>query len=250
MRRELTVNGLPVRAFVSDADVEGLLVPLLEEIGRAHERAEAERGAGARAVVFLAAPPGSGKSTLAALLEALSEEGASPLPLRALGMDGFHYPNAYLDSHHLGDDPARPTLRQVKGAPETFDLAALAGRLRTVRGSTGPVRWPGYSRVLHDVVPDALLADRSVILVEGNYLLLDEPGWRDLGELCDLSVYLEADEGVLRERLVGRKVAGGMPRAEAEEFYLRSDGPNVRRVVEGSLPASVTLRLAPERPEA
>ena len=47
----------------------------------------------------------------------------------------------------------------------------------------------------------------------------------------------------LRERLVGRKLAGGLSLADAEAFYDRTDGPNVRRVLEESLPANLTLMM-------
>lgn len=244
MRRELTVNGLPVTAEFADEDVEGALVPLLRRVARADAERRSRADGSARTVVLLAAPPGSGKSTLACLLEGLSREAAGCVPVSPVGMDGFHYPNAYLDAHHLGDDPALPTLRSVKGAPETFDVRALASKLDQTRRTFGAVLWPAYSRLAHDVVPDAISVADEVVLVEGNYLLLDEPVWRDLRASADLTVLLSADEGLLRERLVGRKVAGGMARADAEAFYRASDGPNVRRVLTGSLPADLTLELS------
>ena len=229
MRRELTVNGLPVTASFADEDVEGALLPLLRDIARSDAARRACDDGSGRTVVLLAAPPGSGKSTLAALLEGLSHE-AGLVPLCSAGMDGFHFPNAYLDAHGL---------RSVKGAPETFDLAALTKKL-----AAGTVLWPSYSRVAHDVVPDSLAVTGEVVLVEGNYLLLDEPRWRDLRRWADLTVFLRADEGLLRERLVARKVAGGMARPDAEAFYEASDGLNVRRVLARSLPADVTLLLS------
>lgn len=226
MRRELLVNGLPVTAEFADEDVAGALVPLLRRIAAA--------GGVARTIVLLAAPPGAGKSTLAALLDELSREVEGAVPVCPVGMDGFHFCNAYLDAHGL---------RQVKGAPETFDVRALAEKIAETRRSEGAVRWPAYSRVTHDVVPDALEVTGEVVLVEGNYLLLDEPIWRDLRNLADLTVFVRADEKLLRERLVARKVAGGLSHAEAEAFFAASDGPNVRRVLVGSLPADVTLEL-------
>ena len=237
MRRELTVNGLPVAAEFADADVAGTLVPLLRRIVAAHVRRARDAGAFApsRTIVLLAAPPGAGKSTLAALLEELSYEVEGAVPLQSVGMDGFHFCNVYLDAHGL---------RSVKGAPETFDVRALAEKIAETRRSTGAVRWPAYSRVAHDVVPDSLEVTGEVVLVEGNYLLLDEPCWRDLRLLADLTVFLCADGGLLRERLVARKVVGGMSREGAEAFYVSSDGLNVRRVLSGSLPADVTLSLS------
>ena len=235
MRRELRVNGLLVAAEFADADVDGVLASLLRRIAAVCVERTGDVGAPARTVVLLAAPPGAGKSTLAALLEELSCAVEGAAPLQSVGMDGFHFCNAYLDAHGL---------RSVKGAPETFDARAFVEKIAETRRSTGEVRWPAYSRVAHDVVPDALEMAGEVVLVEGNYLLLDEPCWRDLRPLADLTVFLRADEGLLRERLVARKVAGGMSRVDAEDFYEASDGPNVQRVLTGSIPADVTLSLS------
>lgn len=257
MRRELVVNGFPVVAEFADKDVEEALVPLLRSIAHADEKRKAHAGceqcvngaidavapAVARTIVLLAAPPGSGKSTLAALLQELSREFDGCVPIEAVGMDGFHFPNVYLDTHHLGDAPTAPTLRSVKGAPETFDVSALASKLEETRRLTGAVLWPAYSRTTHDVVADALAVTGEIVLVEGNYLLLDEPAWRDLRAWADLAVFLGADEELLHRRLVERKVTGGMLRADAEAFYAASDGPNVKRVLAGSLPADITLHL-------
>lgn len=243
MRRKVMVNELPVTAEYHDEDVAEALVPLLRAVADA-DAARRRRGDAARTIVLLAAPPGSGKSTLAALLEGLAPEVPGAVALCAVGMDGLHYPNAYLDAHHLGGGASRPLLRAVKGAPETFDVESLAEMIERTRRSSGAIRWPGYSRRLHDVRPDALEVTGEVVLVEGNYLLLDEPRWRDLSNFADLTVFLRADEGMLRSRLVGRKVAGGMARADAEAFYESSDAPNVRRVLRESLPADLTLEIA------
>lgn len=243
MHRDLLVNGLPVSVALSDEEVSGVLLPLLRRIVDVRGSRERNSDGSVRTVVFLAAPPGAGKSTLAALLGELSRDVPGSVPLCPVGMDGFHFPNAYLDSHHVGDDPSLPRLRSVKGAPETFDVRALGEKIEETRRSPGAVRWPAYSRLEHDVVPDSLVVEGDVVLVEGNYLLLDEPCWRDLRSLADLTVFLHADEGLLHERLVARKVAGGMSRAVAESFFRASDGPNVRRVLDHSLPADVALEV-------
>lgn len=44
-------------------------------------------------------------------------------------------------------------------------------------------------------------------------------------------------------RLVGRKLAGGLSQADAEAFYERTDGPNVRRVLDGSRSADFMLEM-------
>ena len=90
------------------------------------------------------------------------------------------------------------------------------------------------------------MVSAPIVLVEGNWLLLDEEPSLGLSRLCDCTVSLRADEAVLRERAIGRKVRGGASRAEAEAHYERSDGPNIRRVLEASRPADLTMELLPD----
>ena len=48
--------------------------------------------------------------------------------------------------------------------------------------------WPGYSRFTHDVVPDKFRvhASANVVIVEGNYVLVNRGPFAGLPELFDL----------------------------------------------------------------
>lgn len=276
---DVEVNDQLVAASYRTADVERVLLSLLDEAARlerersarmaaSHPAASASEAgsssrsaagshqrlfssnakeldpAAARTIVFLAAPPGAGKSTLAAVLERLAQSQPGMPRAQAVGMDGFHHTNMYLDRHKLDCPDGKPvSLRSIKGAPETFDVEGFAHALHETRVSSDPVQWPAYSRVAHDVVADGPIVSAPIVIVEGNYLLLDEGPWRDLAELCDLSIFVEADEAMLRERLVARKVRGGLSRTEAERFFEQSDGKNVRRVLAHRRPADITMTL-------
>lgn len=228
---QVVVNGLPTSVVVDHHVVDEILVPMLESVVDSGSRQE---GA-ARRFVFLAAPPGTGKSTLAAVVE----HRAAHLDLDAVGIDGFHHPNSYLRAH--GRDADGVVLADVKGAPETFDVARLQRFLAA--SATRTLRWPIYDRVTHDVIPDARLVDTTLVLLEGNWLLLDEPGWRDLSAHSIYNVFIDADPALLRERLIERKVRGGLDLASATRFYERSDRPNVDRVLENTNRSKVDLLL-------
>lgn len=245
---QLVVDGRSATATYHTADVERVFLPLLDRLSRVHtercHQARQEGSAGQRTVVLLAAPPGAGKSTLAATLEHLAAREPGFPRVQALGMDGFHYPNSYLETHCATlSSGEKVSLRSIKGAPETFDVQALIERLRKVRDTRVPVTWPAYSRVIHDVVPDARIVDAPIALIEGNYLLLDEEPWRELAALCDFTIFIDADRALLRERLIARKMRGGMAREDAEAFFSSSDGKNVTRVFEARRPADECLQL-------
>lgn len=218
---EMIVNGLPQKIRYNADTVEHLFLPLLRRL------TEMQRAEARRILVFLAAPPATGKSTLAQFLEQLSRTEEGLTPVQALGMDGFHYPNRYLAAHTILRDGEEIPLTSIKGAPETFDVPALAAKLSAAREER--VTIPVYDRRIHDVVPDAVTADAPILLVEGNWLLLDEETWRDLRTLADYRLRIDAAPELLRDRLIARKVQGGSTAEDAAAFYEASDAPNILR---------------------
>lgn len=227
----LTVNGLSQRITYDAHGVEDLLAPLLREwIAKTDDDG--------RHYAFMAGPPGTGKSTIAVLLERHFGN-----DLQCLGIDGFHYPQEILDSTTVLDSDGREvSLASIKGAPETFDVAGMQRLL--ARSYSEDVRWPLYDRKLHDVVAEGPTVTAHHVLLEGNWLLLDEDPWRDLRRHAEVTIFISAPPATLKDRLVNRKVAGGLSHPEAEAFYWRSDGPNVERVLSRSRLESVDLLLA------
>ena len=189
-----------------------------------------------RGLVGIAGPPGSGKSLLAAWLAAAA---------KALGweefaffsLDGYHLPNAVLENRMGADADGNPvSLRKLKGTPQTFDAARLLADLRALKhvprsgGDRRERRLPGYSRVLHEPAPDRIRIspDARWVLVEGNFLFLDVPPWREMRELFDRKVYLDAEDEVLAARLARRHAAAGRDAEWIQEHFRRTDGPNIR----------------------
>lgn len=231
---QLVVNGLKATVNVDEHLVDDIMIPALEALAGAEQ--------GTRRFVFLAAPPGVGKSTLAAVLE----QRAAHLDLETIGIDGFHYPNTYLDTHDVPGDGTPVSLRSVKGAPETFDVATL-GRYLTESASQ-ELAWPIYDRNLHDVVAAGRTIRAPLVLIEGNWLLLDEPRWRDLSDHSSFNIFIDADAELLSQRLIERKMHGGLDRACAVEFFETSDRPNIERVLRNTdrRKVDLTLRLNPD----
>lgn len=182
----------------------------------------------ARRFVALAGPPAAGKSTLVeGLASALGPEAA------VLPMDGYHLDNAVLDVRGQ---------RARKGAPWTFDVGGLARDLDRLRADDGPVLVPVFDRALdlsrgaaREIGPEA-----RIVLVEGNYLLLDEAPWSGLR--WDLTVALAVPKAVLEARLVQRWLDHGHSLDAARARAQDNDLPNARAVLEGSRPADLVVR--------
>lgn len=188
-------------------------------------------GTGRRIVVALAGPPGAGKSTLSArLLAALPQGEAALVP-----MDGFHFDNAVLDA--MG-------LRNRKGAPGTFDCAGLAATLRRIRSGEGDVVVPLFDREADLARAGAAIipADARLILVEGNYLLLDRTPWSELAPLFDLTIFIDVPMAELEHRLLARWTDLGRSEEAARAWVEGNDLANVRLVIEGSRQADILWR--------
>jgi len=195
-----------------------------------------------RLMVAVAGPPGSGKTAFATILVAVINAAADDEVAVLVGLDGWHYSNDYLETHFIERDGERILLRRIKGAPETFDVAAAYGCLAQMRGG-GQVSFPLYSRRLHEPVPAGgmVVSSHRIVVVEGNYLLLDEEPWRRFHELFDVRVFISASLDTLVEGLRERHRRGGKP-AEATEQHMRQvDVPNIRRVLSGAAQAHLLV---------
>ena len=172
-----------------------------------------------RLLLGITGGPGAGKSTFAArMVRELAEKGVAAV---AVPMDGFHLPQADLDSLGLAD---------VKGAPSTFDRAALEALLDELREPNSTVHAPAYSRELHAVVPDAITVtpDTQIVLVEGNYLGF----WPSVRDKFDEIWKLEVPWEIARERLIARRIATGRDRDEAVAWVDRVDAANALLVLD------------------
>jgi pantothenate kinase len=198
---------------------------------------EARAGSGSgsgRVIVALAGAPGSGKSTLAdKLIGRLNAR--QPGLAAVLPMDGYHYDDLYLV-------PAG--LRPRKGAPHTFDVGGLYHTLKRLRARDEPeVAVPVFDRQIEIARAGARLipADVAVIVVEGNWLLLDQTPWDRLRPMFDVTAMVDVPEHVLRARLRGRWERLGLTEPEIAAKLEENDLPNGRLVRDASVAAEFRL---------
>ena len=229
------INGLQEEVKFSSETVEKVFKPFLRKLGELHAMMDR------KVVAYIAAPPGTGKTALCQFLEKISREDKFLTPVRALGMDGFHYDSEYLKQNKIEIDGKEILLNDIKGAPETFDVDTLQFKLREVRQEG--TNWNIYDRTIHDVVHNVLSVEDEIILLEGNYLLLKDSHWTNIRALADYTVFIKTAPEFLKERLISRKVQGGLSREDAEKFYFASDSKNVERVLKNSAKANETWEL-------
>jgi hypothetical protein len=220
--------------------IEGVHRPILALLN-----ARASRAVG-RWIVFLAGPPGSGKTTLAALWSVLAREDPRMLPLQPLPLDGFHYRNERLARTIIRREGHDMHLNSLKGSPETFDVVRIRSAIEAVRAGK-EVFWPFYDRKLHDPVENAIrVTDRGIILIEGNYLLLDESGWRDLMAYADYTIFIESTVDTL-DSILERLQRGGKRNDEALRHHRFVDHPNYHRVMGKRTGSHLTVSMDGDR---
>jgi len=204
-----------------------------------------------RLLVAIAGAPASGKSTLAERLSRrLNQSQTTPAESFSIvvPMDGFHLDNVVLEQEGL---LAR------KGSPATFDANGLlrllerikhmhtdAGRDAEVTAAKSFIAFPVFDRQLDlsRAAADRVLPEHRCIIVEGNYLLLEQPPWVSLRELFDMTVMLDVPEETLSERLTERWLSHGESLQQARSRAENNDLPNARTVISYSSEADFLIR--------
>lgn len=157
-------------------------------------------------IIGIAGSVAVGKSTTARVLQALLARWPNTPQVALVTTDGFLYPNAVLKQEGL---------MEKKGFPESYDLPQLLHFLSGIKAGARPMRAPIYSHIVYDVVPnDWVEIDRpDILIVEGLNVLQTGRLPKDgkaipfVSDFFDFSVYLDADEDVLRQWYVDRFLA-------------------------------------------
>ena len=225
MDRLTVPTAQPLRRPGIDAITRARLLELAAEIHAAERRC----------LIGLTGPPGSGKSTLAVHLA----ESLSPSPA-VVPMDGFHLAQAVIDMKGLADR---------KGSPETFDAWGFVNLVtRLARPAyDGVVYAPRFDRDIEEPIAGAIPVGPAdgLVIVEGNYLLLEGSPWAQIRPALDLCAYLEVEDATRTNRLVDRHVRYGRPRLEADRFVRNSDEKNARLIEATRSRADLIVRMDP-----
>ena len=176
--------------------------------------------------IGLAGGPGSGKSTLAEALRARLGELLTIIPL-----DGYHYYRSELDGM---EDPEEAHAR--RGAPFTFNATKFVDDLIKARGA-GEGAFPSFDHRAGDPVEADIQLHKGpqIVLVEGNYLLLDTEPWRQLRQsVFDETWFLDVPVSECNRRVGERHVKTGLTMAQAQLRVATNDSINAELITKVS----------------
>ena len=175
---------------------------------------------GRRKLLGVVGAPGAGKSTLATALQRAFAGVSQVMP-----MDGFHLANVELQ--RLGRTGC-------KGAPDTFDSVGYAALLRRLRFQNEDeiVYAPEFRRETEEPIAGAIpaLPATQLVIIEGNYLLLDDGPWAGGAALLDEVWYVEVDDAMRTDRLVQRHERFGRSAQAARDWVAGTDESNARLI--------------------
>lgn len=194
-----------------------------------------------RVVIGIAGIPGSGKTTLTAkMCELMNQKG---FKTQGISQDGFHY---YRQQLYLMKNSREAIER--RGAPFTFDAVKF---LRLVEKFNDPqykdteIMAPSFDHSKKDPIENdvVILPDTKIIFVEGNYLALKDPVWKELGGYFDEIWRLEVLMEEAKERLVERHLTAGIcaTREEAQRRAEDNDLVNGVYILENLVPATISI---------
>lgn len=187
-----------------------------------------------RLIVAVAGAPASGKSTIAEKLVARLNEYKAGLAAAA-PMDGFHLDDGLLKAKGLF---------ATKGAPDTFDVGGFKSLVaRLAQNSEAEINVPLFDRDLEISRAGArsISKDVKIVVIEGNYLLLDKSPWADIRPFYDVTVFIDVPQDVLKQRLIRRWQSYDYTPAMIEQKLSVTDMPNVELVVTQSLHADYKI---------
>lgn len=156
-------------------------------------------------------------------------------------MDGFHYTRKALSAM---PDPENAHAR--RGAAFTFDADRYLSLIIDLVNNKPTIWAPTFDHAVKDPRERDLMisSETRIVLVEGNYVALDEPIWRDAAKLYDELWFVEVDLEVARKRLRERHLRAGIVQTleDGDKRALENDLVNGKEILDKRLPIAEIVK--------
>lgn len=154
-------------------------------------------------IIGIAGSVSVGKSTSARILQALLSSYPETRQVDLITTDGFLHPLAKLQEKNL---------LKRKGFPESYDIYRLIEFVSDIKSGKRNIKYPIYSHLTYDIIPDQynVVDQPEIIILEGLNVLQSgmnypySPHNVFVSDFVDFSVYVDADEGLLKKWYIDR----------------------------------------------
>jgi len=116
-----------------------------------------------------------------------------------------------------GNDSHCASRTDYQGAAFTFDLESYAAFIRALRvpllpTPPAPIPFPTFDHSAKDPAPSPvpILPRHRIVIIEGLYTMLSEPGWSDCAAMMDMRVWVEVPREVVLQRVLKRNTDAGI----------------------------------------
>ncbi|KAH1258361.1 putative uridine kinase [Glycine max] len=198
-------------------------------------------------LVGLAGPPGAGKSTLA---HEVARRINKLWPEKASSFDSqVEPPDVAIVAPMMNLEEAHAR----RGAPWTFNPLRLLTCLKNLR-IHGSVYVPSFDHGVGDPVEDDIFVNlqHKVVIVEGNYLLLEDGVWKEISSLFDEKwqvlilprhMYIDIDIDEAMQRVLKRHISTGKPPDIAKQRMENNDSLNAELIMKSKKNADIIIKL-------
>jgi len=153
-------------------------------------------------IIGIAGSVAVGKSTFSKILQLLFSKIYKSKNIELVTTDGFLYPNSILEEKGL---------LERKGFPESYNTKLLYDFLFNIKSGIKNLEVPKYSHLVYDILEDENITvnSPSILILEGINVLqppIPKENYYEpvVSDFFDFSIYLDADELVIRKWYIER----------------------------------------------